>query len=981
MISQRISLTWLLITTVFLVFIFYSIAAIKAPAVAFRAHEDLLQMAEKHTSLEKNHFKLRSRIDSARDMLAINLASERVAIQEVFDAATWVDQRVKKLTLKTNHKPQKKTLLSLEKTLRFLLKESAFGTEFEHDDDAQNAEVLIRQYLQEFHINLVKSVTGLKADEIEITKFNVDYDFLISTLNAYFRQPPNYRLDIRTLLLEQKNHIETLTANETTYNKGYFDVKKLKEIHNKVHFLTMQYYELFDETDLQSDTMISLVDKLTATWEQYEYFLSGQKHKINALIKERSYQLSRQVEKEGNNLYWLLLTGAALIFINLSIFFIIAYMRLSGLRTAALSIADGETTPALIKESKSNDFISTITKAFNTMVQSLINREKEIHQYVTELSNHGEKLENEVKSRTKELSMKNKQLVEEVQLRKINEERLKISDLALANTSEAVLITNAQLEIIDVNPSYCNLTGFSKEEILGESPCFDRSGQHDDGFYQELWKTLNKKGHWSGEIINRRKSGEIFPIWETINAVTNTGGEIINYVGVFRDISDLKEVEKKLHNMAYHDHLTKLPNRSLFHEHLNHELDIAKRNEGKIAVLFIDLDRFKIINDTLGHEAGDQLLIEVSERLHKSIRESDIVARQGGDEFLILLRDIETIEMTASIAKNIIDRLKMPFYLSGTEAYIGSSVGISVYPDDGDNVEQLIKNGDIAMYHAKENGKGRYEFFNELMNEKNQKRQQIEHRLSIAIEKKAFTLHIQPQVNHEGVISGAEALLRWNDDVLGMVPPDLFIPIAEESGQIYEIGQQVVEMVCKSIHIMKSSNLPKFLVSLNLSSKELLNAGFVSNLSNNLKSFGVTPQEIELEVTETALLDNIEDAKATLTQLAKLGFTLALDDFGTGYSSLAYLHQLPFDRLKIDRSFISNIPEDPNSIAISKTILGFAQAMDMQVVAEGVETQQQQAFLWENNCDYCQGYKISRPLPINDFIDFVQNHVIDTVAT
>ena len=991
MFFNRISLTWLMAGTVALVFLMYGFGTYKATNVASKAYNQMLHLSDMHNALEENFFVLRDKVSSVRNMLNQNLSAQNIKVEEIYDNAYWVDQQVNNIAILhsdhlNNFKPQ-----SIEKSLRFMFANnvdhsgSGSGSGSGIDDDFQQAEKAIENYLIDYQTNLINIISkslNIIDHEKEMAKinnslsnFNSDFDLLLSNLKAFFSQPSSYHVEVKTLLEEQTKHIASLMDNEELL-KGisYLEIEKLDLLHKKAKFLTLQYYANYEEIDLQVDTDITLINNLISIWEEYDHFLDKQEKIINSIIEAEGIKSSSQIKKEGDTLFLTLIIGSILIIFGLTLFFYIAYKRLSDLRIAALTIAENDTVPDVIKQPKSKDFLATITKAFNMMIQSLIIRETEAQQYLAELSNHGEKLEKEVEVRTKELSAKNIQLTDEIQLRKQNEDQLKVFGLALSNTSEAIVITNAQKEIIEINPAYSEITGYSREEALGNNPNFCSSGHHNDEFYSDMWVSIEKNGSWSGEIINRRKSGEIFPIWETINAVSAIDGEITNYVGVFRDISDLKEVEKELHNLAYHDHLTKLPNRSLFHEHLEHEIIIAKRNGNKVAVLFIDLDRFKNVNDTLGHQVGDELLIQVSNRLKETVRESDIVARQGGDEFLILLRGLDVLNKVSAIASNIVDSLKQPFQLKNTEVFLGCSLGISIYPDDGIDVNELIKFSDTAMYHAKEMGKGRYEFFNNGMSQKNHERVELERRLNLAIEEKAFELHFQPQVNHDGNITGAEALIRWNDEDLGTVSPAKFIPIAEDNGQIHLIGKQVVEMTCNTLKQFNKSGLHDFPISINLSPMEILNPGFINDLRNTLERNRISPDRIELEVTETALLDNIETAKTTLTQLSNEGFTITLDDFGTGYSSLSYLHQLPFDRLKIDRSFISNIPDDASSIAISKTILSFARSMGMSVVAEGVETQEQQNFLWENKCDFCQGYLISKPLSVEKFIHFSNSH-------
>ncbi|MCW8929827.1 MAG: EAL domain-containing protein [Gammaproteobacteria bacterium] len=985
MFFQRLSLTWLLICTIILVFVFYSIAAIIAPSTTFKAYNNMNAMATMHESLESQYAQLQSKTASIRHMVQLNVFANKVSLDEVLESASWVDQRITNINLLSNTVINIGFSQTLVKRIRFLMMLAENTEEDRSADDLSSVEEELKSLLKDFHKNVMNQLSSLainmddplKIEKLknEISGFSVDYDFLFITIENYFKQPINYQDVVRQLFIEQEDNIDNLQVLiNSNGSHNYLDIDLLKNLNKQLKFLTMQFYSYSGDVDQQSDSFISLVDNLKYHWEQYEHLLNQQEIRINAIIKKNTEILSSQLKLQTEKLSLLMLLGGILIVIFLIVFFVIAYKRLNILHTTVLNITKNDVLPALMDDCKSNDFVSTIIKAFNAMIISLEQRDNKIQLYMRQLAQHGEYLEEEVQSRTEELLLKNCQLKDEAKIRKENEQQLKLSWLALANTSEAIIITDAENKIIEVNPAFCELTEYSRSESIGQEPSFIHSGEHEHGFYQKLWESLNENGQWEGEIINRRKSGELFPIWETINVVTDDGGDVTNHVGVFRDISKLKEAEDELHSLAYHDHLTQLPNRSLFYEHLEHEITISKRTRSKVAVLFLDLDRFKYVNDTQGHQSGDQLLIEVSSRLKQSVRESDIVARQGGDEFLILLRGIEHIDTVSFISSNIINELKEPFLIEQTEVHIGSSIGISMYPDDGNKVEELIKNSDIAMYYAKQNGKGNYQFFNDSMNANNVERIKLEQRLNVAIENHLFELHFQPQTNQKGNISGAEALLRWYDDELGMIPPDVFIPIAEENGTIHLIGEQVIEMACKAIQNWQEINLIPFTLSINLSPKELLRPDFVANLDKVMNRCQLNPQNLELEITETALVENIDKAKLVLLELNQLGFTIAMDDFGTGYSSLAYLHQLPFDRLKIDRSFISNIPDDHNSCTVAKTIISLAKSMDMTVVAEGVENTLQKNFLSQNDCDYYQGYGISKPLPEQNFIQFVQEY-------
>jgi len=978
---QRISLTWLLLGTLALLFIFYAIATIVTPQIADKAHNHFNKMITIHESLEQGYAQLYSRSHSIQRLLEVNLSQDKVSIDEVIESINWLEQKAKQIVFHFNPLKEQKPLENITEKIQHLL---LMNSDFEEDltsDDNRLIEQTIKQFIQKLAFDLSQNFQQLSTKALnkelheiinqEIIDFNTDYDITISLMESYFNQPPNYQQLVEDMLIEQSKNIAKLNTfiQKNTF-KNEINFSLIQSLHKQFQFYVLQFYQFTDEQDLQSDTFILLVEKINISWEQYESALSTQINQIDEIIRNNSTSLSADIKNQGEKINQLMIAGMIIAILTLLLFFYIAFFRLNSLRLAALMIAKGNRQPLPII-SKSHDIVAEIVTAFNLMIESIAKQDKEIAHYVDELDIHRQHLEEEVIHRTEELALNNTKLLAEIILRKENEDQLKLSGLALANTSDAIMIADSNRLIVEVNPAFCHLTGYTRSEVLGKNPRLLKSGKQPDSFYQSMWKNLEKNGKWDGEIINRRKSGELFPIWQLINVVYDDKGKITNYIGVFRDISERKQTEKELHNLAYYDHLTQLPNRSLFYEYLEHELTIAKRNKNKVAVLFIDLDRFKNVNDSLGHQAGDQLLIDVSQCIQKSIRDEDIAARQGGDEFMLLLRKITDIDHVAIIAENIINKIQIPFKISKSKVSIGSSIGISIYPDDGSNVEELVKHADIAMYHAKEKGRGNYQFFDEFMNKNNVERIKLEHRLSIAIEKNLFQMYYQPQINRQGKIIGAEALIRWFDEELGFVPPDKFIPIAEDNGMIHQIGKQVVEMVCQQLKQWQALNIVDFSIAINISSKQLLHPEFINKLVKKIDDYQLQHGVLELEITETAILENLQEAKAVITQLSNSGFTMALDDFGTGYSSLAYLHQLPFDCLKIDRSFVCDIPDNHNSVMLTKSIISLAQSMNMKVVAEGVENDTQQHFLWAHECDFCQGYGISRPLAVDDFEEFL----------
>ncbi len=554
-------------------------------------------------------------------------------------------------------------------------------------------------------------------------------------------------------------------------------------------------------------------------------------------------------------------------------------------------------------------------------------------------------------------------------------QQLRLTAEVFENSNEALVITDAQGSILSVNRAYCQITGYSREEIIGENPSKLKSGKHDKAFYEAMWESLTEHGHWVGEIWDRRKNGEIFPKWLSISAIYSDKGEVTNYVGSFSDISELKGIEKELQRLAYYDSLTGLANRTLFKERLEEELNRCDRFEQHCAVLFLDLDRFKLINDTMGHAAGDELLIEVSQRVQQSLRTTDTFARMGGDEFTLLLPNIRNTDAVAYVAQNIIKLLNEPVRVGGEEVRLGGSIGIAIYPEDGDNLETLTRHADTAMYEAKANGRSQYHFYSSHMDKVSHEHLRLESDLHYAIKRNELYINFQPQIDaHSGKVVHSEALVRWNQKERGNVPPDIFIPIAEESGLILEIGEWVIHEVCRTIRSWNEKGVEVPPVAINLSARQFRQADLVTQILDILDDYGIGVEALEFEVTEGVAMENAESTMHRLSMLAKEGFSLAIDDFGTGYSSLSYLKNFPLNKLKLDRSFVMNIPADSNDVAISSAVIHMAHSLGMEVIAEGVETMEQVAFLLSEGCSLMQGYYFSKPLSADDYLHFLQQN-------
>ncbi|MDX8396860.1 MAG: EAL domain-containing protein [Mariprofundaceae bacterium] len=554
------------------------------------------------------------------------------------------------------------------------------------------------------------------------------------------------------------------------------------------------------------------------------------------------------------------------------------------------------------------------------------------------------------------------------QMQKGAQKELLLAASVFSDSPMGIMITDAQSNILRTNTAFSIITGYSAEESVGKRPNLLKSDLHDIDFYQNIWASLLQTGQWEGEIWNRRKNGEIFPEWSTITAIynhDNHDNQISHFINSFTDISEKKISEKHVYHLAHYDALTDLPNRSLFLERLEQSIRQSKRSEKKLAVMFLDLDNFKTINDTMGHAAGDSLLVEVGKHLKACIRDVDLIARIGGDEFTIALTDIESTQDIALVADKILEATQHPISLNGKPVMVSASLGISTYPDDASNAAELIKGADIAMYRAKDDGKNNYQFFTQAMNESIIARHKIENDLREAIKHQQFILHYQPQVNLEcGSITAVEALIRWQHPKKGMISPFHFIPVAEETGMIVEIGKWVLSEACKQQQVWHKQGF-NIRIAVNVSAQQFQDPNFYHYVESTLQANQVHCENLELEVTESSLMHDPEAAVQLLNRLSQLGLSLALDDFGTGYSSLSHLKHLPIDTLKIDQSFVRDLPHDKRDVGIANTIIAMAHNLGLNVLAEGVETTEQLDFLKESGCDDVQGYLFSKPVPGN----------------
>ncbi|SFO21763.1 PAS domain S-box-containing protein/diguanylate cyclase (GGDEF) domain-containing protein [Pseudomonas sp. NFACC24-1] len=552
--------------------------------------------------------------------------------------------------------------------------------------------------------------------------------------------------------------------------------------------------------------------------------------------------------------------------------------------------------------------------------------------------------------------------------RHLMQEKLQQAATVFESTAEGVLITDTQQHISAVNRAFTEITGYSETEALGHTPRLLASGLHDSAFYAAMWHQLTAEGHWQGEISNRRKNGELYPSWLTISAVRNRDRQITHFVAVFADISSLKHAQARLDYQAHHDPLTGLPNRTLFESRLLAALNGQQENGGQGAVLFLDLDRFKHINDSLGHPVGDLLLKGIAVRLREQLRDIDTVARLGGDEFIILLPGLQQPSDAEHIAQKLLNCFTAPFQAGEHEFFISASIGTSLYPQDGCDVATLVKNADAAMYRSKAKGRNRVESYTRDLTAQASERVALEHELRRAIERNELSLSFQPKISlADNRLVGAEALIRWYHPTFGDVPPEHFIPLAEENGMILQIGDWVLEHACRQLCEWNSTYESLGPLSVNLAGAQLRQPNLLGRIEQLLREHQLQPGLLQLEITENFIMSQAEEALTVLHQLKNLGVQLAIDDFGTGYSSLSYLKRLPLDILKIDQSFVRGLPDDPHDVAIVRAIIALGRSMQFSIIAEGVETLAQQQFLAEEGCEQIQGYIVSLPLCADEF--------------
>lgn len=561
--------------------------------------------------------------------------------------------------------------------------------------------------------------------------------------------------------------------------------------------------------------------------------------------------------------------------------------------------------------------------------------------------------------------------------RRTTTEELELAESVFSESLEGIMICDVDNNIIRINPEFTNITGYSSNEAIGKTPSLIKSGHHSEDFYIHLWQSIKYKGYWKGEITNKHKNGELLVCWQMIKAVKDNLGNVQQYISIFSDITEKKKAEEQIYKLAHHDLITQLPNRVSFQKSLNDSIAFADDAAHQLAVMFIDLDHFKLINDTSGHPAGDELLQQVALRLKKVIGTKNVISRFGGDEFTVLLPYIESTKEVATIANKIIKSLLLPFSILSNEVTIGASIGIAIYPDDGKDASTLLSCADNAMYSAKDNGRASCQFYTKQMKVDAHERVLMERELRDALKNGEFLLHYQPQIDiRTNRVIGTEALIRWLHPTKGLIPPNKFIPVAEATGLILPIGQWVIEEACRQLQLWIADGFNDLTMAINLSARQFVQEDLLNIIERTMAVSNIPASKLEFEITESMVMEDIEETIDTLHKIKGIGVQLSIDDFGTGYSSLSYLKRFPLNKIKIDKSFIDGITDNTDDLSIVQAIIGIANSLNLTVIAEGVETVEQYELLTQYHCNEIQGYYFSKPLAslaAGDFLNKMNN--------
>ena len=868
-----------------------------------------------------------------------------------------------------------------DKTISFLMT-SHFGAKF--DEKTQNDIGLIEGIYQQ-KMNLIEDFKTYNARVTNEMHYLHD---LKKTIEA--NKENNYR--VHDLIDEIFFKLSQVFINIRIDKQGIIkDLDALKEYQGNKNF------EFFQKHAIQFISDMELMK--TGIRKNRELDLSGAIDKAMERIKDR-YNMSRDLQQ----LISLVLFGLSFLFL---LFLIIMFRRVrkTNIELSAFRYAI-ENSDNVVLMTDANRKIQYVNEAFEkstgytkaevlgkdpSILKSDLHSE-DFFQEMNVILNKGEKWQGELINRRKDGSLLyektsivpvyvDNELVQYLAIKLDitdyikQQQKLQQSAAVFDNTADGIMITDNEQKILSVNPAFIQMFGYTERELIGKSPLVISSGKEDPLFYKSMWASLTIRDQWKGRIFNQTKSRKIIPIWLTITVARDKDGEIQNYIAIYTNLEEIIEMEARADFLAYHDSLTQLPNRASFEKQIINIFHLAKINNEKVAVLFIDLDRFKVINDTLGHYVGDEMLKKLAERIKKVLAKNDMLARMGGDEFVAILNPLKDRETAAAMAEKILSVIREPIWVWEYRLNTTASIGIAIFPDDGEKRSTIIKHADSAMYHAKESGKDNYKFYTRQLSLDVQMRLDLEQELKHALEKKELFLHYQPQYDLKNrKISGAEALLRWINPNLGFVSPGEFISVAEETGMIVDIGYFVFEEACREYMRWKEEGLDIGMISINISSVQFRQKDTIANFKEIIQRTGIPASNIEIEITERYIMEYSTSNLTILDDFRAMGCKISIDDFGTGYSSMSYMKTLAIDTIKIDRSFVMDLPDDPHDVEVSTAIIALSNSLGYELIAEGIENQLQEDFLRSHGCHYGQGYYFSRPLDSEAFVAFAKSH-------
>lgn len=860
----------------------------------------------------------------------------------------------------------------------------------------------------EIHLNnLIKS--DIKKD------FGIEFnEYLKDIQNKYYKKIELLE-DFKSRHTTRLNSIHFLFDLNHSISESKTLDKELKNIVNKITFLLIQDYVNINENEtiiyknleyIQHRNIDSKIDY----FDKYTRKVLELKEQLKEILEESlSVRLNESITKTSNSLeivydkelfHQLII---ALLFFILSVILLIIMVKLylntikiqNELQAFKYAVQHSDNSVVLTDANKNILYVNEIFESNSgyekeevlgnkpNVLQSGLTPESRYKQLDENLSN-GKKWEGEFINKRKDGSIFYEKasivpiflngkvvnyLAIKLDITKYikQQEELKESAIVFENTQEGILIIDRSGDIVSANKAYEDISGYKIDELIGKKPNILTTNRQDKMFYKKVLTHLNRHGYFKGKVNDIAKDGTLIPTWLNITAVRNEDGKILKYISIHTNLQEIIDTQEKADFLAYHDSLTSLPNRVMLEEHLNHVIDVSKRNNYSVALLFLDLDRFKIINDTLGHNVGDKLLIEVSLRIKSVLRQSDMLARMGGDEFVIVLESAKTKSSAGFVCEKILEIVNQPVKIDNFKLNTSASIGVAMFPNDGDDMQTLIKNADTAMYYAKKQGKDTFEYYDEKLSEDVHDQLVIEQALKQAVQKDELYLNYQPQYDlNTKKTRSFEALVRWNNDKLGFVSPDTFIPVAEDTGLIVPIGEFIFKKACEDFMKFKQIDTTLEYIAINISSVQFRSADFLNNIKTIIKEIGIKPSQIELELTERYIMDFGEDSIRLLNELKSLGFKMSIDDFGTGYSSMSYLSKLPIETIKIDKAFIDCIPKNNNNLQITKAIIALSKSLGYKTVAEGILYPEQEDVLSDLGCDIGQGYFYAKPQSFKD---------------